>query len=60
MKRIRIVQAVLLIAIMALMASCSSSRRSSRLETYPPGQTNFSLIIHSSPGMAISRYHDGR
>jgi len=60
MKRIRIVQAVLLVAVLALMASCSSSRRNSYPEPYPPRQTNFSLIIHSSPGMAINRYHDGR
>ena len=60
MKRIRIVQAVLLVAVVALVASCSSSRRNSYPETYPPRQSNFSLIIHSSPGMAVNRHHDGR
>jgi hypothetical protein len=60
MKKIRIVQAVLLVAVVALMASCSSSRQSRYEEPYPPRQTNFSLIIHSSPGMVITRYHDGR
>ena len=60
MQRIRIVQAVLLVAIVALMASCGSSRRSSYSEPYPPRQPNFSLIISSSPGMVINRYHDGR
>src|SRR5688500_2909441 len=60
MKKIRIVRAVLLVAVVALMASCSSSRQSPYAEPYPPRQTNFSLIIHSSPGMVINRYHDGR
>lgn len=60
MKKIRIVQAVLLVAVLALMTSCSSSRRNSYPERYPPRQPNFSLIIHSSPGMAINRYRDGR
>ncbi|MGZ5219101.1 MAG: hypothetical protein ACXWV2_12020 [Chitinophagaceae bacterium] len=60
MKKIRIVQAALLIAVVAIMASCSSSRRSSYDEPYPPRQSNFSLIIGSPPGMMINRYHDGR
>lgn len=60
MKKIRIVQAVLLVAVVALMASCSSSRGGSYSEPYPPRQTNFSLIIRSSPGMVVNRYHDGR
>ena len=60
MKQVRIVQAVLLLAVAAVMASCSSGRRNSYGESYPPGQTQFSLIIHSSPGLAVSRYYDGR
>lgn len=60
MKRIRIVQAVLLLAVTAVMVSCGSSRRNTYGEPYPPGRTQFSLIIHSSPGIVVSRYHDGR
>lgn len=60
MKKIRIVQAVLLVAVVALMTGCSSSRGGSYSEPYPPRQTNFSLIIRSSPGMVVNRYHDGR
>ncbi len=58
MKKIRIVQAVLLVAVVALITSCSSGRQST-YEPYPT-RTNFSLIISSSPGMVINRYHDGR
>lgn len=60
MKRIQIVPAVLLLATMALLASCSSGRYTAYEETYPPARSNFSLVIHSSPGMVINRYHDGR
>ncbi|WP_276502275.1 hypothetical protein [Terrimonas pollutisoli] len=60
MKKLRIVQAALLVAAVALLASCSSGRRNSYGEPYPPRQANFSLIISSSPGMVIHRYHDGR
>lgn len=58
MKKIRIVQAVLLVAVVAVMGSCSSSRNS-YASPYPPRQ-NFSLIIHSSPGMVVNRHPDGR
>ncbi len=60
MKKIRIVQAVLLVAVMAIMASCSSGREYSKQERYGQRQPNYSLIINSSPGMAINRSHDGR
>jgi hypothetical protein len=60
MKQVRIVQAVLLLAVAAVMASCSSGRRNTYGEPYPPRQPQFSLIIHSSPGLVVNRYHDGR
>lgn len=60
MKRVRIVQAVILLAVAAVMVSCSSGRRSAYAEPYPPRQTQFSLIINPSPGLVISRYPDGR
>lgn len=59
MKKIRIVQAALLITVAALAMSCSSGRQST-YEPYPDRRTNFSLIISSSPGMVINRYYDGR
>lgn len=60
MKKMRIVQAVLLIAAVAVITSCSSSRQNRYRESYPPRQANFSLIISSSPGIVVHRYHDGR
>jgi hypothetical protein len=59
MKRIRIVQAVLLVAVVAIFASCSSGRNTYG-GPYPPRQPQFSLIIHSGPGFVVNRYHDGR
>lgn len=58
MKRVRIVQAVLLLAVAAIVASCSSSRNT--YDPYPPRPAHFSLIIHSNPGFVVNRYHDGR
>jgi len=60
MKRVRIVQAALLLAVAALIASCSSSRRNTYADYHPPHQPQFSLIIHSYPGITVRRYHDGR
>jgi len=60
MKRIRIVQAALMLAVAALIASCSSSRRNTYADYYPPNEPQFSLIIHSNPGLTVRRYHDGR
>ena len=52
MKAIKIVQAVLLIAVVAMTASCSTSR-DYRNRSYPGSQANFSLIIGSSPGLVM-------
>lgn len=60
MQKIRIVQAVLLVAVMAVIASCSSGRQYSNQGDYRQRPPNFSLIIHSSPGMQINRYRDGQ
>jgi hypothetical protein len=56
MKKIRIVQAVLLLAIAAVITSCGSSRD---YYSRPRTQTNFSLIIGSSPGLIVSRHPNG-
>lgn len=60
MKRVRIVQAALLLSTVVLIASCSTSRDYGR--SYPPRrpQANFSLIISSGPGMMIARHPSGR
>jgi hypothetical protein len=50
MKRIRIVQAALLAAIVVVMASCGSTREYS---SYPRSQSSVSLIIGSSPGAVL-------
>ncbi len=49
MKRIRMVQAALLIGIVAVLSSCGSSR-DYHGRPYPPARTDVSLIIGSSPG----------
>lgn len=55
MKRIRIIQAVVLLAVVFTMASCSSGRH------YPVRtRTDVSLIIGSSPGLVVVRHPDGR
>lgn len=56
MKRIRIVQAVILIAVAAVITSCSTAR----YEPYPPPRASVSLILNVGPGMMINRYPDGR
>src|SRR5215470_18014892 len=53
MKKIRIIQAAILIAFVSILASCSSSY-------YPYGGTSTSLIISSGPGFYATRYPDGR
>ena len=53
MKKIRIIQAAILIAFVSILASCSSSY-------YPYGRTSTSLIITSGPGFYTTRYPDGR
>ena len=60
MKKVRIVQAALLLAVAALIAGCSSSRRNTYADYYPPNEPRFSLIVHSYPGLTVRRYHDGR
>jgi hypothetical protein len=60
MKRIRIVQAVLLVATAALLVSCGSGRQTAYADPYPPSRAGFSLVVHSYPGMVVHRYHDGR
>ena len=60
MKKIRIVQAVLLVAAVVLFSSCSSGRHNVYADPYPPARSNFSLVIHASPGMVVNRYRDGR
>lgn len=58
MKRIRNVQAVILLVIMAVLSSCGSSRDYHR-QPYPPVRTNVSLIIGPSPGLLIMRHPNG-
>lgn len=59
MKRIRIVQAVLLLTVAVVITSCGSGRY---YESYPPPppRPSVSLIIHAGPGMMVNRYRDGR
>jgi hypothetical protein len=52
MKKMRIIQAAILIAVVGFFAGCSSY--------YPYGGTSGSLIISSGPGINASRYPDGR
>jgi hypothetical protein len=58
MKRIRIVQAALLIGIVAVLSSCGSSR-DYHGRSYPPARTDVSLIIGSSPGLVTMRHSNG-
>jgi hypothetical protein len=58
MKAIKIIQAVLLIVVVAMTASCSTGRGYYR-QSYSGPQPNFSLIISSSPGLAIMRHPNG-
>ncbi|MBN8877246.1 MAG: hypothetical protein E6Q24_01960 [Chitinophagaceae bacterium] len=60
MKRIRIVQAVVLVAVAAVITSCSTTRYDYDPYPPPPPRTSVSLIVTAGPGMVINRYHDGR
>ena len=59
MKRLRILQAVGIAAVMVVLASCGSSCEYSSYPP-PPPRTSVSLIINAGPGYPISRYRDGR
>ncbi len=60
MKRFGFLQVVVLIAVAAIISSCSSGRRYHDYPPPPPARTSVSLILHSGPGMVVSRYPDGR
>ena len=60
MKSIRIVQAVALFALVAVITSCSTSRQADSYPPPPPPRTSVSLIIAPGPGMVVSRYPNGR
>jgi hypothetical protein len=59
MKKVRIVQAAVLVLFVAVLAGCSSGRE---YQSYPPPppRASVSLILNAGPGMVISRYPDGR
>jgi hypothetical protein len=57
MKTIKILQAVVLVTIISLAASCSTSR-DYRNHPYPPSGIGFSLIVNPAPGLAL-RYSNG-
>lgn len=60
MKRTRIVQAAVLVAVAAIITSCSSGRQYFRPYYHPGPQANFSLIINPSPAYVVHRSPDGR
>ncbi|MES1215783.1 MAG: hypothetical protein ABUT20_09705 [Bacteroidota bacterium] len=61
MKLIKILQAVTLVAIVCFATGCVSGRHYSSYPPPPPAYgSSFSLIINPYPGLAISRYSDGR
>ena len=53
MKKIRMIQTAIAIALVTILASCSSSY-------YPYGGTSTSLVISSGPSFYATRYPDGR
>ena len=58
MKKLRIIQAAIIVAFVGILASCGSSREYSY---YPRrSSASFSLILNSGPGIYASRYPDGR
>ena len=59
MKKIQLLSAGLLLIAAALITGCGSSREYYS-QSYPRSHNSFSLIISSSPGYAVNRYHDGR
>lgn len=58
MKTMKIVPAVLLLALVAVITSCGTTRDYSR-RPYPGSQTSVSLIIGPSPGLSIVRHSNG-
>ena len=58
MKAMKIVQMVLLVAVIGAAASCST-RRGYDGAYYPAPQPNFSLIVGSSPGLVVARHPNG-
>jgi hypothetical protein len=61
MKKTRIVQAAVLVAMVAVFASCRSSREyGPPYPPPPPPRTSVSLILAPGPGIVVSRYYDGR
>ncbi|MDP4264857.1 MAG: hypothetical protein Q8941_20180 [Bacteroidota bacterium] len=60
MKRIRIVQAVAILAIAVTITSCGPAREYHSGYYGPRPQANFSLIISSSPGLVVLRDPGGR
>jgi hypothetical protein len=58
MKTTRIVQAAVLVAVAAIITSCSSGRE--YYSAPPRTQANFSLIINPSPSYVVRRSPDGR
>ena len=59
MKQIRIVQVAFALLIVVMVTSCAPGHI---YHPYPPPPSHgsVSLIIQGGPGIAISRYHDGR
>lgn len=60
MKKIRIVQAAVVVLLLATMASCRSSRDYGSYPPPPRPRTSVSLILNAGPGIVVSRYSDGR
>ncbi len=61
MNKMRIVQAVVLVAITVALSSCGPGRQYHRgYPPPPPVRTSVSLVLHAGPGIVVSRYHDGR
>lgn len=60
MKRIRIVQAAVLLAVAVVVASCGPGRDYHGRHYPPRNGPGISLIISSSPGLVILRHPSGR
>ncbi|HEY6504133.1 MAG TPA: hypothetical protein VIZ28_09180 [Chitinophagaceae bacterium] len=62
MKRVIIVQAAVLVAVVAVLAGCGSNRDYHGRHypsNPPPARVNTSLIISSSPGLVVLRHPNG-